>query len=104
MHPVGLRQRLEVLLGFLSFFTAIAFFSAVAVIFRGDVALGPSVVLLVCVTLLWFTYRKWRRVREPARAPDTLNPDHTPLVGGSWSGQRVCGRRGSVHPRADPAG
>lgn len=63
MHPVGLQQRLEVLLGFLGFFTFIAFVSAVMVIFRGEVALGPSIVLLVCVTLTGLTYRKWRNLR-----------------------------------------
>ncbi|MCW4354821.1 hypothetical protein ONR57_16065 [Hoyosella sp. YIM 151337] len=64
MHPLGLQQRLELMLGFLGFFTFIAFISAVAVIFRGEVALGPSIVLLVCVSLTWLTFRKWRAVRD----------------------------------------
>ncbi|GGC63885.1 hypothetical protein IEU95_11790 [Hoyosella rhizosphaerae] len=64
MNPIGLKQRLEVLLGFVGFFTVIAFASAVVSIFQGVVALGPSIVLLVCVTLTWLTYRKWRRVSD----------------------------------------
>lgn len=66
MHPVALRQRLEILLGFTGFFTAIALLGAIAGIIQGETGLGPSLVLLVCATLFFITYRKWRRHADPA--------------------------------------
>ncbi len=55
------RQRLEAVLGFLGFFTAMTFIAAVVGIVRGEPGLWPSVILLVLVGLLALTWRSYRR-------------------------------------------
>jgi hypothetical protein len=60
-HPIARRQRLEVLVGFVGFFTLIAFASAVAAELRGGSG-GPEVlVLLFFLLVLGLTIRSWRR-------------------------------------------
>ncbi|WP_149360221.1 hypothetical protein [Lolliginicoccus suaedae] len=71
MHPIALRQRLEIMLGFTGFFTAIALLGAIAGIIQGETGLGPSLVLLVCAALFLITYRKWRRLADPAPTTTT---------------------------------
>lgn len=63
MHPVAKRQRLEVVMGILGFFTVMAFLAALAGIVRGDPGVTPSLVLLACVVLLGLSFVAWRRMR-----------------------------------------
>ncbi|WP_072690258.1 hypothetical protein [Rhodococcus marinonascens] len=51
MHPVAKRQRLEVLIGILGFFTSMAFIAAVVEVARGDPGIMPALVLLGCLVL-----------------------------------------------------
>lgn len=62
MHPVAKRQRLEVLIGILSFFTFMAFVSALVGIVRGAPAVLPSLVLAGFVVLLAMAIVARRRV------------------------------------------
>ncbi|MBD8507056.1 hypothetical protein HT102_11210 [Hoyosella sp. G463] len=71
MHPIALRQRLEIMLGFTGFFTAITLISTIVGIVQGETGLGPSLLLLVCATLFLTAYRKWRRLADPAPAAFT---------------------------------
>ncbi|MGW6694398.1 hypothetical protein ACWF62_11540 [Rhodococcus sp. NPDC054953] len=57
------RQQLEMLIGVLGFFTAMAFLAAAAGIVRGDAGAVPSLVLLGCVAALGVAVRTWRRTR-----------------------------------------
>jgi hypothetical protein len=60
-HPVARRQRLEVVIGFTSFFAVIALVSAVVAEVQGKAAFLEAIVLLFFVVILWLTIRSWRR-------------------------------------------
>ncbi|KAA0018467.1 hypothetical protein [Antrihabitans cavernicola] len=62
MHPVAKKQRLEVLIGILGFFTSMAFISALVGIVSGDPGVVPSLVLAVCVVLSVLAIAARRRV------------------------------------------
>lgn len=67
---VARRQRLEVLAGFVGFFTLVAFVNAAGLIVTGRPSLLASVVLLAMLLLSWLTWRAWRRARpEAAQSP-----------------------------------
>lgn len=55
------RQRLEMLAGFVGFFTLLAVVNAVGLIATGRPSMLASVVLLGMLVLSWLTYRAWRR-------------------------------------------
>ena len=58
---LGTRQRLEVLGGFVGFFTVVALLNAVVLIVTGRPSAIASIVLLVFLVLGWYTYRAWKR-------------------------------------------
>lgn len=60
MHPRAKAQRIEMLIGVLGFFTAIAFIETVVLELRGKEALRSALVLLGFVVLLGLAIR-WRR-------------------------------------------
>ena len=60
MHPRAKAQRIEMLIGVLGFFTAIAFIDTVVLELRGREALRSALVLLGFVVLLGLAIR-WRR-------------------------------------------
>jgi len=60
-HPIARRQRLEVAMGFVGFFTVIAFVSAAVAELRGQGALLEVLVLVLFLAILGLTYRSWRR-------------------------------------------
>lgn len=60
MHPRAKAQRIEMLIGVLGFFTAIAFIDTVVLELRGKEALRSALVLLGFVVLLGLAIR-WRR-------------------------------------------
>jgi hypothetical protein len=60
-HPVARRQRLEVTVGFVGFFTLIAFVNAVAAELSGRPGLVEVLILLFFLTILGLTVRSWRR-------------------------------------------
>ena len=62
MHPIAKRQRLEVLIGVLGFFTLMAFVSAGASILRGDPDVAQSVVLLLFTVLFGLAILARRRI------------------------------------------
>lgn len=64
MHPVAKRQRLELLVGVLGFFTLMALISAVVQIVRGTPSMTSSLVLLVCVVLTGLAVTALRRARR----------------------------------------
>jgi hypothetical protein len=59
-HPLARRQRLEVLGGFVGFFTVVALLNAVVLILTGRPSAIASIVLLVFLVLGWYTYRAWK--------------------------------------------
>ncbi|MBV6761870.1 hypothetical protein [Rhodococcus opacus] len=63
MHPVAKRQRLEVLIGILGFFTVMAFVAAVVEVFRGDPGVTPALVLAGCLVLSGLAITARKRVR-----------------------------------------
>lgn len=64
MHPVAKRQRLEVLIGVLGFFTVMAFIAAVVEVVRGDPpGVIPALVLLGCLVLSGLAVVARNRVR-----------------------------------------
>jgi hypothetical protein len=63
MHPRARAQRLEMLIGILGFFTAVAFLTTVVAEVRGDPALRQALVLLGFVVLLGLAIRARRRTR-----------------------------------------
>jgi hypothetical protein len=63
MHPVAKRQRLEVLIGILGFFTVMAFIAAVVEVVNGDPGVTPALVLLGCLLLSWLAVAARARVR-----------------------------------------
>jgi hypothetical protein len=60
VHPRAKAQRIEMLIGVLGFFTAVAFIEAVVLELRGKEALRSALVLLGFVVLLGLAIR-WRR-------------------------------------------
>ena len=60
MHPRAKAQRIEMLIGVLGFFTAIAFFETVVLELQGRPALRSAMILLGFVVLLGLAIR-WRR-------------------------------------------
>lgn len=60
MHPRAKAQRIEMLIGVLGFFTAIAFIDTVVLELRGKEALRSALILLGFVVLLGLAIR-WRR-------------------------------------------
>jgi hypothetical protein len=60
VHPRAKAQRLEMVIGVLGFFTAIAFIQTVVLEVRGEPALGSALLLLGFVVLLGLAIR-WRR-------------------------------------------
>jgi hypothetical protein len=60
VHPRAKAQRIEMLIGVLGFFTAIAFIDTVVLELRGKEALRSALVLLGFVVLLGLAIR-WRR-------------------------------------------
>lgn len=60
MHPRAKAQRVEMLIGVLGFFTAVAFIETVVLELRGKEALRSALVLLGFVVLLGLAIR-WRR-------------------------------------------
>lgn len=60
-HRVATRQRLEMLGGFVGFFTVIAAVNAAVLIVKGRPSVWASVVLAVFLVLAAATYRAWKR-------------------------------------------
>jgi uncharacterized membrane protein len=60
VHPRAKAQRIEMLIGVLGFFTAVAFIDTVVLELRGREALRSALVLLGFVVLLGLAIR-WRR-------------------------------------------
>ena len=60
MHPRAKAQRIEMLIGVLGFFTAIAFVQTVVLELQGKSALRSALILLGFVVLLGLAIR-WRR-------------------------------------------
>jgi uncharacterized membrane protein len=60
VHPRAKAQRVEMLIGVLGFFTAVAFIETVVLELRGKEALRSALVLLGFVVLLGLAIR-WRR-------------------------------------------
>lgn len=60
MHPRAKAQRIEMLIGVLGFFTAVAFIDTVVLELRGREALRSALILLGFVVLLGLAIR-WRR-------------------------------------------
>lgn len=58
---LGTRQRLEVLGGFVGFFTLLALVNAVGLIATGRPSIWASLVLLLMLAASWYTFRVWRR-------------------------------------------
>jgi hypothetical protein len=62
MNPRAKAQRLEVLIGILGFFTAIAFVSAAVQELRGEQAITEAIVLAFFVLCLWLAIRARRDI------------------------------------------
>lgn len=58
---LGTRQRLEVLGGFVGFFTVLALVNAVGLIAVGRPSMLASLVLVLMLAASWYTFRVWRR-------------------------------------------
>ena len=58
---LGTRQRLEVLGGFVGFFTVLALVNAVGLILKGRPSMLASLVLALMLAASWYTFRVWRR-------------------------------------------
>ena len=59
--PSARRQRLEMVLGLLGFFTFIALVVTVVAEVRGDPALVEVIVLVFFLSLTYYAYRAWQR-------------------------------------------
>lgn len=55
------RQRLEMLAGFVGFFTLLAVVNAVGLIATGRPSVWASLVLVLMLVLAWLNFRAWRR-------------------------------------------
>ena len=60
MHPRAKAQRLEMVIGVLGFFTAVAFVDTVVLELKGEPALRSALILLGFLVLLGLAVR-WRR-------------------------------------------
>ena len=58
---LGTRQRLEMLGGYVGFFTLLALVNAVGLIVTGRPSVWASVVLVLMLVLAWVNFRAWRR-------------------------------------------
>lgn len=58
---LGTRQRLEVLGGFVGFFTVLALVNAVGLIAVGRPSMLASLMLVLMLAASWYTFRVWRR-------------------------------------------
>lgn len=56
------RQKLEVLGGFVAFFTVLALVNAAGLIIAGRPSIFASLVLVLMLAASWYTFRTWRRV------------------------------------------
>ncbi|MFD3809652.1 hypothetical protein [Rhodococcus sp. NPDC058639] len=61
MKRLPKRQRLEMLLGFITVFTVLAVVGAVAEMRSPEPGIVPSLVLLGFAVAWWFVFRAWRR-------------------------------------------
>ena len=68
MHPRAKAQRIEMLIGVLGFFTAVAFIQTVVLELQGKPALRSAMILLGFVVLLGLAVR-WRRRSRPVGGP-----------------------------------
>ena len=64
---LGTRQRLEMLGGFVGFFTLLALVNAVGLIVTGRPSVWASVVLVLMLVLAWVNLRAWRRADRAVR-------------------------------------
>ena len=64
---LGTRQRLEVLGGFVGFFTVLALVNAVGLIAVGRPSMLASLFLLLMMAASWYTFRAWRRADRAVR-------------------------------------
>lgn len=58
---LGTRQRLEMLGGFVGFFTLLALVNAAGLIVAGRPSVWASLVLVLMLVLAWLNFRAWRR-------------------------------------------
>lgn len=63
-HPKARAQRLEMLMGILGFFTAVAFIVTVVAELRGEDALQEALVLLGFAVVFGWTFLAWRRYSD----------------------------------------
>ncbi|MGW8590347.1 hypothetical protein ACWIE7_07850 [Dietzia sp. NPDC055343] len=66
---LGTRQRLEVLGGFVGFFTVLAVVNAVGLIVTGRPSALASFVLVLMLVLSWLNFRAWRRADRAVKGP-----------------------------------
>lgn len=66
-HPLAVRQRLEVLGGFVGLFTVLALVNAVGLIVTGRPSMWASLVLTALLALSWFVFSRWRRADRAVR-------------------------------------
>ena len=59
--PSARRQRMEMLLGILGFFTVVALVVTVVAEVRGEPALVEVIVLVFFLSLTYYAYRVWQR-------------------------------------------
>ncbi len=64
---LGARQRLEMVGGFVGFFTVLALVNAVGLIVTGRPSMLASLVLVLMLVLAWLTFRAWRRADRAVR-------------------------------------
>ena len=60
-EPSARRQRMEMVLGILGFFTVVALVVTVVAEVRGEPALVEVVVLVFFLSLTYYAYRAWQR-------------------------------------------
>ena len=59
--PSARRQRMEMVLGILGFFTVVALVVTVVAEVRGEPALVEVIVLVIFLSLTYYAYRVWQR-------------------------------------------
>lgn len=64
---LGTRQRLEMLGGFVGFFTLLALVNAAGLIVTGRPSVWASLVLVLMLVLSWVNFRAWRRADRAVR-------------------------------------
>ncbi|HET9726807.1 MAG TPA: hypothetical protein VFP28_07815 [Gemmatimonadales bacterium] len=62
-HPRARAERLELLMGFLGFFTVMAFIQTVVLELRGQNAVGAALLLAGLVAALYLAWRARRKVK-----------------------------------------